>query len=164
MANAARVRPPGCSRSTPKTLLADSLPGQWSPETQAGDRLLRSCQHGREMQGPPHPIADGECRVHRHQRAPARLQAAQAGVGGENPVPPAVPATDPAGDARWGSVHGNGSRGKPGRCWSESATSLLGKCVQARFRLTRRAVRRLMDAVTGTVLIGFGLDLALSEH
>jgi threonine/homoserine/homoserine lactone efflux protein len=33
-----------------------------------------------------------------------------------------------------------------------------------RFRLTRRAVRRLMDAVTGTVLIGFGLDLALSEH
>jgi threonine/homoserine/homoserine lactone efflux protein len=33
-----------------------------------------------------------------------------------------------------------------------------------RLRLSRRAVRRSMDAVTGTVLIGFGLELALSER
>ncbi|GAA4579672.1 LysE family translocator [Planotetraspora phitsanulokensis] len=33
-----------------------------------------------------------------------------------------------------------------------------------RFKLSRRAVRRSMDGVTGTVLIGFGLELALSDH
>lgn len=33
-----------------------------------------------------------------------------------------------------------------------------------RLRLNRRTVQRSMDAVTGTVLIGFGVDLALSDH
>lgn len=33
-----------------------------------------------------------------------------------------------------------------------------------RMRLNRRIVQRTMDAVTGAVLIGFGADLALSEH
>jgi threonine/homoserine/homoserine lactone efflux protein len=42
-------------------------------------------------------------------------------------------------------------------------TERLGALLR-RFRLDRRAAQRSMDAVTGTVLIGFGLDLALSER
>jgi len=33
-----------------------------------------------------------------------------------------------------------------------------------RFRLSRRTIHRSMDTATGTVLIAFGLDLALSDH
>ncbi|MFC4502646.1 MULTISPECIES: hypothetical protein [Streptomyces] len=33
-----------------------------------------------------------------------------------------------------------------------------------RLRVDRRTARRSLDAVTGTVLIGFGLELALSER
>ncbi|WP_055586121.1 LysE family translocator [Peterkaempfera griseoplana] len=42
-------------------------------------------------------------------------------------------------------------------------TERLGALLR-RLRLKRRTVQRSLDAVTGTVLIGFGLDLALSEH
>jgi threonine/homoserine/homoserine lactone efflux protein len=42
-------------------------------------------------------------------------------------------------------------------------TARLGALLR-RFRLDRRTARRSVDAVTGTVLIGFGLDLALSQR
>ncbi|WP_367319442.1 LysE family translocator [Streptomyces sp. HUAS ZL42] len=38
------------------------------------------------------------------------------------------------------------------------------KALLRRLRIDRRTARRSMDAVTGTVLIGFGVELALSDH